>query len=86
MAEDAQFNRLRKERNIAAVAAVLFIVISMTISVPPNLKRRNELKQANEQLVGLQSTIVNTQEKLRRVQSEITLTQLQIERALKPPQ
>lgn len=83
MVDDAQFQRLRKERNIAAVAAVLFIVISMAVSVPPALKHRSELKQANDQLVGLQSSIVITQEKLRKVQAEITQTQQEIERALK---
>lgn len=83
MVEDAQLHRLRKERNIAAVAAVLFIVVSMAISVPPNLKRRKELKQTNDQLVSLQAAIVDAQAKLRKVQSDITQVQLEIERAVK---
>lgn len=84
MDEDAQMRRLRIERNIAAVAAVMVIVISMAVSLPPALKRRAELKQANDRLIGLQSTIVATQEQLRKVQANITLTQQEIELALKP--
>lgn len=83
MADDTQFQRLRKERNIAAVAAVLFIVVSMALSVPPALKRRNELKQTNDLLLGLQAAIVDTQAKLKKVQADITQTQQEIERALK---
>ena len=84
MDDDVRLQRLRKERNIAGIATVLFILISMAICAPQNLRRRAELKAARDDVVLLQLLITNSDQKTRDVQAEIIRAQKEIQRALHP--
>ena len=70
-----ELKTLRRQRNIAAVAAVAFLVVSMGVTLPRALRSRAELKAANTELVRLQSEIVAAQDRIRAVQGEILATQ-----------
>ncbi len=85
MTDTAQFHGLRRQRNLLAVAAILMIVISMGVSLPRVLDRRNKLKALNEELIGLQNSIVSVQQRTREVQAEIIQTQNEVRVLLKQP-
>jgi hypothetical protein len=73
-----EFYRLRKERNLFAAGAVVSIVVSIGGSLPHFLKKHNELKRLNDEIVSLQATIVANQSATREAQAAIVKTQQEI--------
>ena len=78
MDPQSDLRRLRKQRNLAAVAAVVIITVSMAICLPYALDRRKRHKSANDELLALQAQIENTQNQIRGVQAQILQTQSEI--------
>jgi len=72
---------LKKKRNLYVVIAVVSLAGSLGASLPRRVKSFRAHKQANAELLRLQSEIVASQEKIRNVQAEI----LKIQAALKTP-
>ncbi len=81
--EDVLLDKYRKQRNLAAVAAVFFLAVSMMISIPRALRFRQELKSANDELITRQTELGNMQTQIGQVQSEIGKTQTEIGRLIK---
>lgn len=77
-------SRLRRDRNLAGIAAVLFIIFSAALSLPSALKRRVELKRTNYELAVLQGEIVAYNNKIVETQEAIRRVQQEIEQLLKP--
>lgn len=75
---DTDLHRLRRQRNQAAVSAVLFILVSMSITLPRALRSRQELKDANQELTRLQAEIVAVHQKTREMQAQTIAAQEQI--------
>ena len=78
MDPQSDLRRLKRERNVAAVSAVLIVVVGMAIAVPHALERRRRLHAANDELLSLQATIGYTQEQIRGVQAQIVRAQSEI--------
>lgn len=76
--DDEQVRCLRTQRNFAAAAAILFVIISLGAVLPRFLKSQRELKTANQEVVDLQSYIVVTQQRTRETETEILQTQKEI--------
>ena len=81
MSDSPTISLLKKKRNLYVVIAVVSLAGSLGASLPRRVKSFRAHKQANAELLRLQSEIVASQEKIRNVQAEI----LKIQAALKTP-
>jgi hypothetical protein len=75
--------QLRRQRNRAAIAAVVITVAALLIAVPRALERRSRLKATNEELIALQGQIGALQGQIRDTQLQIAQAQAQIGALLK---
>ena len=80
-----EFQRLRRQRTIYGIAAATMIIISIAVSLPRTLQRRNELKVSNEELLRLQEEIRQTQAQTRAVQQDILAREAEVKKALGAP-
>ena len=67
--------RLRRQRNLAAVAAVIIAVGGMAVSLPRALERRRQLKETNAELLDLQHRLLALQAQIGDVQTQILQVQ-----------
>lgn len=70
--------RLRRQRNMLGVAAVVITLTGIAISLPQALERRRQLKAANTELLQLQAELVAAQQQIVKVQADIRQVQAQI--------
>lgn len=75
--------RIRRQRNLYGVLAVLLLVLTMAATLPTTLKKRHQLESTNNELLQLQATIHRTQDQITRVETQITKVEAEINAALK---
>jgi hypothetical protein len=81
VSDSPAISRLKKKRNLYVSIAVVSLAGSLGASLPRRVNSFNSHKQANGQLLWLQTEIVASQGKIKNVQAEI----LKIQAALKTP-
>jgi hypothetical protein len=74
--------RWREQRNRFGLVAVVFVLGSVGACLPRFVKRHNELKRLNAELVALQATIVAHQSETRATHASILKTQDEIKLAI----
>jgi len=58
------------------------LTVGMATAMPAALKRRRTLKAANEEVVRLQASVVDTQNQIREIQRRIVVARTQIREVL----
>jgi septal ring factor EnvC (AmiA/AmiB activator) len=76
--------RLRRQRNIFAVAAVATMLLMLALTLPTHLQNHRALKRTNEEIVQLQAAIGTRQTEIRQVQAAITAAQQEITSLTRP--
>jgi starvation-inducible outer membrane lipoprotein len=79
-AESNPSRQLARERNLAALAAMLLIVLSICAVLPAALQRRHRLFLTNLDLLSLQDQVVAVQQRTRDVQAAVVRAQSEIRR------
>ena len=72
-----ELQRMKRQRNRAACAAVAIIVISMASLFPSALARRKRLHAAHDELLSVQAQIETTQMQIKRMQVQIIDAELE---------
>lgn len=70
--------RLRRQRDWAALAAIVVTAIGILLALPTALIKRKDLQSANQELISVQRSIVDIQSQIRDVQARIVGVQSQI--------
>ncbi len=78
MTADAEIPALRKRRNRFIWLAVGSLVLAISVALPRRLARHAAHKQANAELLQLQTEIVALQAKIRTVQNDLVAVQTQL--------
>jgi hypothetical protein len=76
--------RLRRQRNLYTIVAIVSVIGSIAVAFPRRLERHRELKRLHEELIGLQAAINGSNQKIGVVQAEIGQAQREIGALLKP--
>lgn len=78
MAPPPDLEQLRRQRNAAAVFAVVVLLVGFGVTVPRSLARYRQLRAAEAELVGLQQDIIRFQNQIVKEQRQITELQQEI--------
>jgi peptidoglycan hydrolase CwlO-like protein len=84
MSAQNEFTAVKRQRNLFAAAAALFIIASIALSLPRVVRYRNELQANNKELIRLQQAIVTIQKQIVQAQDEIRALQKKIADASTP--
>jgi peptidoglycan hydrolase CwlO-like protein len=79
--ENPELLRVRRQRHFLSTTAVLTITIGMGVTLPHAIKRRMALHAAHDELLNLQTRIVDLQVQIQDVQAKIIRTQALIRSA-----
>ena len=78
MDDNTPLQHLRRQRNAAALAAVLMVLAGFAVTFPRSLARYRSLRAAQAELIDLQNKIYHTQYRILDYQRLIREAQQQI--------